>query len=444
MKRNRLILLLLISIGLFGCQQQRPKNMIIMISDGCGYNQMDATSYYEYGKTGRQVYEQFPVIYAMQTYSLNANNYTPDSAWTSAEYVKRKPTGSAAAATALASGVKTKNGYIGMDSANIPLENMIERLEKYGKASGVVTSVQLSHATPAGFVAHNKSRKNYEEIADEMFRNSKLEVIIGCGHPYYDKDGKATIDTSFKYVGGKETWLEMVEGTLKSDCDGDGQPDAWKVIQDMTEFINLASGDTPKRLLGIAQVERTLQEKRSGDESAEPFVVPFIKTVPSLSDMVRAALNVLDNDPDGLFLMVEGGAIDWTGHANLSGRLIEEQVAFNRTVTTVVNWIEENSSWDETLLIVTSDHETGFLTGPDTEDSTSVDELIRKPLVNKGKGKLPGMKWNHTKHTNMLVPFFAKGAGSGKFSDYVVGTDPVRGKYIDNTSIAKLIFSLFE
>ena len=88
--------------------------------------------------------------------------------------------------------------------------------------------------------------------------------------------------------------------------------------------------------------------------------------MPTLTEMSLAALNVLDNDPDGLYLMIEGGAVDWAAHANQSGRMIEEAIEFERAVEAVLDWVQTNSNWGETLLIVTGDHETGYLTGPDS------------------------------------------------------------------------------
>ena len=104
---------------------------------------------------------------------------------------------------------------------------------------------------------------------------------------------------------------------------------------------------------------------RGGDRAAGPFVVPYTSSVPDLATMTRGALNVLDDDPDGLFLMVEGGAVDHAAHVGQSGRLIEEELAFDDAVDAVVAWVEARSSWSETLVIVTGDHETGYRWGPD-------------------------------------------------------------------------------
>ncbi len=154
--------------------------------------------------------------------------------------------------------------------------------------------------------------------------------------------------------------------------------------------------------------------------------------------MSRAALNVLDNDKDGFFLMIEGGAVDWAGHANQTGRLIEEQTDFNKTVEAVMAWVARYSNWGETLLVVTGDHETGNLWGP---GSGMVDGLARyAPIINRGPGKVPGVQWNSGDHTNQLIPLFAKGKSADFLKTYVRASDPVRGAYIDNTDLAELLF----
>jgi alkaline phosphatase len=185
-------------------------------------------------------------------------------------------------------------------------------------------------------------------------------------------------------------------------------------------------------VIGVAQVYQTLQQGRSGDSYAAPYVVPLIETVPTLEEMTRAALNVLDDDPDGFVLMVEGGAVDWAGHANQSGRVIEEQIDFDDAVSAVVAWVNENSNWGETLLIVTGDHETGYLTGPGSDPSW-------QPLANNGAGVLPGMEWHSGNHTNSLIPIFAKGDAARLLVSFADQIDPVRGRYVDNTEMARVV-----
>jgi alkaline phosphatase len=137
--------------------------------------------------------------------------------------------------------------------------------------------------------------------------------------------------------------------------------------------------------------------------------------------------------------MVEGGAVDWAAHANQSGRMIEENIDFEQAVRAVIGWVEANSSWAETLLIVTGDHETGYLTGPKSGSGP-----VWNPIVNNGKGILPGMEWHSPNHTNSLMIFAARGSAAGMFIPYATGSDPVYGRYIDNTNIHDVVTALLD
>jgi len=418
------------------------KNVILMISDGWGYNQILATDYFTDGKSGTQLFERFPTKLAMSTYSLggietaddNDSTYSPDL-WEDFNLLKDNPTDSASAGTAMSTGTKTYDAAIGVDQELEDLRHMTEDFEAQGKATGVVSSVQFSHATPASFVAHNSSRNDYSGIANEMIQDSATDLIMGAGHPLFDNNGAGKTG-DYRYVGGQATWEELLAGTLDvADADGDGVDDPWTLIQTEEEFIALQTGETPQRLIGVPQVYTTLQQSRSGDGKADAYAVPANETVPTLAVMTNGALNVLDNDEDGFFLMVEGGAIDWAGHANQSGRVIEEQEDFNQAVEAVCQWVAENSSWSETLVIVTGDHETGYLTG---------NPGIYDEVVNNGAAMMPTMAWNSGDHTNQLIPFFAKGSGAEMFKKVADLYDPLRGQYLDNTEISQVIRDLID
>jgi len=189
-------------------------------------------------------------------------------------------------------------------------------------------------------------------------------------------------------------------------------------------------------------VYRTLQFHRAGDLDSHPFEDPLISTVPTLSEMTAAALNILDEDEDGFFLMIEGGAVDRASHLNAAGRMIEEQIAFNDAVDLVVDWVDWHDFWDRTLVIVTSDHECGYIT---REREYAGEEVwSHESLQNYGAGNMPGMEWNSSDHTNSLVPIYARGACASLLRLCLSREDPIRGPYLDNTALPKLLSRIMD
>ena len=226
-------------------------------------------------------------------------------------------------------------------------------------------------------------------------------------------------------MGDTATWNNLVNGST-----------SYTLIQTKSDFEKLANNDlsvlnAKDKVVGTFETNTTTQQARGdatvkGPDANNPSGVAFNTNVPSLATMSTGALNVLNQDKDGFFLMIEGGAVDWANHANQLGRMIEEQMDFNQSVEAVVNWVNTNSSWKDTLLIVTADHETGDLWGPTG---------VYSDIVDNGKGNLPGANYYSGDHTNMLVPLYAMGAGSELFAGYADQYDLVRGAYIDNTEI---------
>lgn len=459
-----LILTLLVFTSTLFAQKQKPlpnpKNIIVMIGDGMGFNHIQALNLYE-GKKA-QVWEDFPVRLALSHYPAKAGEfekgvpssnymstgYNPSLAWKDTAYLKRDYTESAASGTALGTGSKTYNNAIGLSVMHDTLENLTERAKAIGKSAGVVTSVPFCHATPASFTAHNETRKNYSEIAAYMLFESRCDVIMGCGDPSFDKNGKL-VNGRWKYASNvvdSLVWTELIAGSGKQtqfhanesvytvqDINGDRKPDAWTLVRSRDEFQKLQSGKTPQRVLGVPMAGSTLQQGRSKNNGetndSEPFLSPFIETVPTLKEMSLAAINVLDNNKKGFFLMIEGGAIDWAGHGNQKGRLIEEMQDFSQTVEAVIQWVERNSSWEETMVVITADHETGLLWGKEPF----------QPLGDNGKGNLPEMTFFSDDHSNSLVGFYAKGAGSYLYNWYADEYDEVRGPFLQNSELPQLI-----
>ena len=413
-----------------------PKNVIVMIGDGMGFNQLDAGTLFRDGTSSGQVnvtaggsishvagvlppeLAGSDVQLSVRTTQYGAS-YDPSAAWSSFGYVLDNPTDSAAAATAMATGTKTSNGAIGVDITGATLENLTEYAVATGRKAGVVTTVPFSHATPAGFSAHDVDRNHYKAIARDQL-NSKLSVVMGAGHPWYTDNHNKRSSAKYTYLY-KSDYKRLARGTS-----------GFTYLTSKKRFKALTTGSAPKRVFGLARVASTLQEKRKGATD-----VPGAKLngVPSLAMMTAGALNVLDSDPDGLFLMVEGGAIDWANHASEKGRVLEETGDFLDAIGAVNSWVETHSSWAETLLIVTADHESGYLTGAGSNPDWTA--------ITGTAGAVPAMSYHSSGHTRQLVPLFARGAGASLFTAEVVGDDPVRGAYVDNTSIAAVVERLW-
>ncbi|WGE88308.1 alkaline phosphatase [Actinobacillus equuli subsp. haemolyticus] len=449
-------------------QSKSAKNVILLISDGAGINTWKAASYFRHGTLGKEVYDKFDVKLFASTYPLNTSTkpthslknsvkFDPKSLWnkdksayqhkgnltnytdyfSGYEYAQTDFTDSAAAATALASGQKTYNNAINWSNNDTRIKNIGEYVVESGRSLGVISSVQWSHATPTGFLSHNVNRNNYAEIAQEAVKSGRASVIMGAGHPYFDQNGKAIQPTSekdFRFVGGKETWENLVAGNTD-----------YKLIDSKADFIALAEGkldfNGKQKILGTAPNNATLQFNRDGVTAGN-----LLENQPDLTTMTLGALNVVSKNDKGFFLMVEGGAVDWAAHANNLPRLVEEQINFNLAVEAAVNWVEKNSSWNETLLIVTTDHGNGFLQGPDSNDK------FYSEIINQGAGALPLVRWYSDNHTRELVPVFAKGFGAKHFLDIAkpeagLGTyykaAPESQFFADNTDIFRTMLKAF-
>jgi alkaline phosphatase len=486
-------------------QPKQPKNIILMISDGIGFNGWLAADYYQ-GMAGKQSYQVArpdgtqPLVLGMAHSALNLvdeqgtlitdddnidkatgsveQGYDPKTRWDRFENSMLNDfdpvaqsytsyTDSAAAGTALMSGYKTSNGRINMDWSGTQAFNTIAAIAiQQGRSAGAVSSVMASHATPAAVIAQNASRRNYADIFNEML-SSDLSVIMGAGHPEYGNSGEGFSvdeDKEFKYVGGEQTYLSMSE---QMGVNG------FSFIDAKEDFEALAAGKVlPEKVVGIARAGATLQAVREGlGEANNPSGMAFNLEVPDLATMSKAALNVLNQDKEGFFVMIEGGAVDWMGHANNMPRYIEEQIDFNNAVDAVIDWVETHSSWDDTLLIVTSDHECGGIWGEGTwtngeggaivadrseaalesarfnPDEDVFNEFLA--VQDKGAGNIPGFQFASRYHTNELVPLWALGATADSFNTYVQmdakaanlwGSDyGWTGEYVDNTSVFKVM-----
>jgi alkaline phosphatase len=475
--RYAAIIALLILTPIVRAGDPEIKNIVLMISDGQGFNTVRATEYY----TGRNaVYERFEHRWAMQTHSAGHRNgytgrpYDPAAMAADFNYAKSGATDSAAAATALYTGVNAYDNEINVTPGGTPLETLFEKAARAGRSIGAVSSVPFVHATPAAVYGHSRSRMNYPALAKEAIygrnpgahnmgydaqnHHGMLKVILAPGNPEYDNDAGRRSLPSYGLIGDESHWRDLSAGAS-----------GWTLISTLMEFEALGRGNTPDRVFGLPHVYETLQQRRGSraprNDKTPPQAVPANEGVPDLATMARGALNVLDNNPAGFALMIEGGAVDWANHDNDAGRMIEEQIDFNRAVEAVVEYLDRNTggnNWSNTLLVVTADHECGYLWGDArVQGSTFFDVngngtfyhgVDYAHVKDNGAGRLPALWYHSGNHSNSLVPFYARGAGSDSFERYVIGVEPNlrtlydldegwSGRYIDNTAIFRLLES---
>ena len=434
----------------FAAEKAKKSNVILLIADGAGFATFAAAADYQTGSPTGAPYMAKPwKLYSCTTYSIDGD-YDPDEIWSSFKKQLSSATDSAAAATAINTGVKTDNGSIGLDDDQEWLETFAEIAAKGGYACGSVTSVQVAHATPAGVAGHADSRREGSRIFEQSLNSGTLSVLIGCGHPEYDRQGVPITDDSsirsekdyYFSADGKKHILEVnVFGPSKKQWqkirNGD-LPEGWEFIETREDFQRIAAdpSEAPEKLLGIARSRVCFTYD---DRNNQRKVIP---TVPTLAEASLAALNVLNQNRKGFYLMIEGGAVDTCNHNNNLPGVLVEMKEFNAAIDAVCRWVEKNSSWEETLVIITSDHETGALWSPNADKSGS---LFQKIGFN-GKGVLPTYKYFSGNHTNQLVPVYVRGKNAELFEKCIRGKDPFFGKiwnydgrFIDNTDFIQIM-----
>ncbi|MCX7696682.1 MAG: alkaline phosphatase [Bacteroidales bacterium] len=414
-----------------------PRNIIIMIGDGMGFEQYKATQYF-FDKDSISLFNLFEIKAAAHT-GNHGVDYDPARAWVDKNYLMSAFTESSAAATAISTGYLTLQGMLGLTPDSIPVLHLAELAYRLNKSSGVVTSVPFTHATPAGFAIHHPNRKSYTNIAYEMLLHSPLQLIMGTGHPFYDNDGKLKNTPSWTYIDSS-LWNFFFALKNKNIIYNGA---SYYFSKEWLGTDNILVLDSAirykaklKKLVYIPPIFESLSYNRTGI-SKQPYDIPFPEGIPTLDRLSTLALRFLSQDPDGFFLMIEGGAIDWAGHDNNLSRLIEETREFFKAVRTVIHWIDSTNSWSNTLLIVMADHETGLLC-----NEFEINEGF-KPVQHSGYHIMPKAKFLSSDHTNQLVPFFAKGCGSQLFASYLKKNDPRRGVYLHISHVSHAVKQLW-
>jgi alkaline phosphatase len=326
----------------------QPKRIIFLIGDGMGFAQVQLPRGRAIGSSGRLYMEYLPVTGIMRTHA--ANNPVTDSA---------------AAGTALACGIKTNNGRIGMTADKTPQSSILELLGLKGWRTGLVATSSVTHATPAAYSAHVENRGMEPEIAAQQLAGP-VDVMFGGGREFFAGGGGS------KRKDGRDL---IAEGTQMG-------------IQFIYSREQLSSLVPGQRVIGLF---------------AGGAMTTFAPE-PTLDEMTAKAIELLSAKSKDwfapeprFFLMVEGSQIDWACHANDADNTIRQTLLFDLAVKEAVEFAAKDR---HTLVIVTADHETGGLTLP---------------------GKKP--EWSTGGHSAADVPIFAYGPGAERFSGTLDNTE---------------------
>lgn len=326
--------------------EQKPKNIILLIGDGMGLSQVSTAFYFQ---DKRPNFQRFSTTGLINTSSSS-----------------HRITDSAAGATAFSAGVKTYNGAIGVDSDTAHVETLVEIATKKGMKTGLIATSSITHATPASFFAHEKSRGMQDEIAAWM-PESGVDYFAGGG---------------LKFFADRKDGANYIE---KLEAKG---------------FVM----DTVGTGLDNPSLDKT---KKYGYLLARDGMPPILKGRGDfLAKSTTQALDYLSGTEEGFFLMVEGSQIDWGGHQNNGDYLISELLDFDQTLGVVLDYAEKQGN---TLVVVTADHETGGL----TLASTAETDENGKTRSNYDK-ITPSFSTGG--HSATLIPVFAHGPGSAQFT----------------------------
>lgn len=318
-----------------------PKNIILLIGDGMGTSQVYAGYT---AKKGVMNITGMPVTGFSITNS--ASNYITDSG---------------AAGTALAAGVKTKNGSIGVDVDGKPVKTILEMAEDKGLSTGLVSTSAITHATPASFIAHTPSRSKYEDIAN-YFLHTDIDVFIGGGYNHFARRADS---------------LNLIDSLMAR---------GYFIARDLKD-VDVPSTQSLAALLADEHMPSMIKGRGN-----------------MLSDATELALKMLKRNKKGFFIMIEGSMIDWAAHDNDAESIVKEIVDFDNAVGNALKFAAKNG---ETLVIVTADHETGGLgiNGGSLETGEIVAAFTSKD------------------HTATMVPVFAYGPGAERFTGVQQNTD---------------------
>jgi len=324
----------------FSALSAEIKNVILMIGDGMGPQQVGLLETYA-NSAPHSIYKgETTALYKLAQEGVIGSSLThPEDAIV---------VDSACSATMLATGIYTASEVIGIDSKGNHVETVLEKAKSIGKATGVVSDTRLTHATPAAFAAHQPHRSLENDIASDMLKTG-VDVMLSGGLRHWipkSTNDKGSVYKELEALTQGDVKLKSKrkdDRNLLTEAQGEGYSLAFN-----KDTLEAAQGD---KLLGLFAYSGMNDGIAYSNTKNAPD-----RTQPTLKEMTEKALSLLSKDKDGFFLMVEGGQIDWAGHSNDAGTMLHEMIKFDEAVSSVYEWAKNR---DDTLIIVTADHETG-------------------------------------------------------------------------------------
>ncbi len=349
------VLVLIFSIFTYSQDNHEPKNVILLIGDGMGLNYVAASAL----QSNDDPFKKFTTVGLSIIKSLDS-----------------LITDSAAGATAIATGYRTKNKHLSVDANNKTLKTFFDLAEEKGLSTGIVVTDNVSGATPAAFYAHYYTRYDKQMITNQ-FLESNIDVVIGGGTKYFTSE-----------VINRDGKFKSVTDELKTK--------GYKFYYD---FKSLSKSPSDEKIFGLFEEDDVPKAEERNY---------------SLGELTSIAIHHLSLNKQGFVLMVEGSQIDWAGHDNESDYLLSELNDFKTAIDTALAFAERDSN---TLVIVTSDHDTGGM-------------AITEGLYDASNLTIGFVS---THHTAGFVGVFAKGPGEENF-----------GGLYDNFMIGRKIFHLLD
>ena len=377
------------------CNKQdntRAKYVFLFIGDGMGATHVAAAESYLSHKAGKLGGEQllmttFPYYGTCTTHSADRN-----------------VTCSSAAGTAIACGEKANNGTVGINKDTVKVYSVAHELHKDGYNVGIISTVPLNHATPSAFYAHNVSRGNGYEISQDI-PSSEYESFAGAG--FLEFKGKEGNDVA------TDVFLEE---------------NGYVVGYGVEEFLSKSEGKEKAIFCQASNKEESADNYVSDAKEAEDV---------SLAKMLELGMDFIGTD-EPFFFMCEGGTIDWAAHDNRTMSMVTDVISFDEAIKVAYEFYLKHK--DETLIVVTADHETGGLTLGAGSTTINWDELERQWIstdrkdvtdydTNRRHNKSCSIGWTTGSHTGGAVPVFAIGKGAEKFNGRIDNTD-IKGKIL--------------